>query len=157
MLEREDGKRWLSVGGCVSISDKVDPRRGSVKEVERLMVANTSGQINVRLSYKAQEKGKQMKPGGKKKERGRNRPLTPCLLWKQGRIFVYRLGGLVGSFFLWWARDKVEPVRKSRRSLQYRSRSYVRSGTRSVEKFRCPSVLCHDGWLCVVVCCALGR
>ena len=60
------------------------------------MVANTSGQINDRLSYKAHEKGKQMKPGGKKKERGRNRALTPCLLWKQGRIFVYRLGGLVG-------------------------------------------------------------
>jgi len=65
-----------------------------------------------------------MKPGGKKKEKGRSRPLTPCLLWKQGRIsFIGSADGRLGSFY--GQRDKVDPVRKSRRSLQCVSRSYV--------------------------------
>ena len=100
--ERAKGRRcgWLCIRGSILLGPR-EGEGGRVKDVERLMVANTSGQINVRLSYKAHGKGKQMKPGGKKKESGRNRALTPCLLWKQGRIFVYRLGALVGCFFFW--------------------------------------------------------
>jgi len=53
--------------------------------------------------------------------------LTPCLLWKQARN---RLGMSRAATYLFFygggrRRDKVEPVRKSRRSLQYRSHSYV--------------------------------
>jgi len=117
-----------------------------VKDVERLMVANTSGQINVRLSYKAHEKGKQMKPGGKKKERGRNRSLTPCLLWKQGRIsYIVSAESSLRSFY--GLRDKVDPVRKSRRSLQCGSRSYVQGRAAWRNSDVRPSVALSTAWV----------
>ena len=115
------------------------------------MVANTSGQINVRLSYKAQEKGKQMKPGGKKKERGRDRSLTPCLLWKQGRIsYIVSAECWPRSFY--GGRDKVDPVRKSRRSLQCGSRSYVQGRAAWRNSDVRPSSACpfHDVWLWII-------